>query len=136
MELWQMDVMGGIWLTDGRELKAVTGIDDHSRFCVAAGLIERASASAVCRVFRGQGSQVSGRRALDDLQAWVLRCERPISCSFSLCRRSTCVSAHGEYCAIIAEPDEYPGRGSSGDPCEGRGRRQRGCAAGSRLCIQ
>ena len=34
MELWQMDVMGGIWLTDGRELKAVTGIDDHSRFCV------------------------------------------------------------------------------------------------------
>jgi hypothetical protein len=52
MELWQMDVMGGIWLTDGRELKAVTGIDDHSRFCVAAGLVERANASAVCRVFR------------------------------------------------------------------------------------
>jgi hypothetical protein len=36
MELWQLDVMGGIWLTDGRERKAVTGIDDHSRFCVAA----------------------------------------------------------------------------------------------------
>ena len=52
MELWQMDVMGGIWLTDGRELKAVTGLDDHSGFCVAAGLIERANARAVCRVFR------------------------------------------------------------------------------------
>ena len=52
MELWQMDVMGGIWLADGHELKAVTGIDDHSRFCVAAGLVERANASAVCRVFR------------------------------------------------------------------------------------
>jgi transposase InsO family protein/ribosomal protein L35AE/L33A len=52
MELWQMDIMGGIWLTDGHELKAVTGIDDHSRFCVAAGLVERANASAVCRVFR------------------------------------------------------------------------------------
>jgi transposase InsO family protein len=52
MELWQLDVMGGIWLADGRELKAVTGIDDHSRFCVAAGLIERANATAVCRVFR------------------------------------------------------------------------------------
>ena len=52
MELWQLDVMGGIWLTDGRELKAVTGIDDHSRFCVAAGLVERANAAAVCRVFR------------------------------------------------------------------------------------
>ncbi len=51
MELWQMDVMGGIWLTDGRELKAVTGIDDHSRFCVAAGLVERANARAVCRIF-------------------------------------------------------------------------------------
>jgi hypothetical protein len=44
MELWQLDIMGGIWLTDGRELKTVTGIDDHSRFCVAAGLIERAHA--------------------------------------------------------------------------------------------
>jgi transposase InsO family protein len=47
-----MDIMGGIWLTDGHELKAVTGIDDHSRFCIAAGLVERANASAVCRVFR------------------------------------------------------------------------------------
>jgi transposase InsO family protein len=51
MELWQLDIMGGIWLVDGRELKAVTGIDDHSRFCVAAGLIERANARSVCRVF-------------------------------------------------------------------------------------
>jgi transposase InsO family protein len=51
MELWQLDVMGGIWLTDGRELKAVTGIDDHSRFCVAAGLVERANARAVGRIF-------------------------------------------------------------------------------------
>jgi transposase InsO family protein len=50
MELWQLDVMGGIWLTDGRELKAVTGIDDHSRFCVAAGLVERANARSVCRI--------------------------------------------------------------------------------------
>jgi transposase InsO family protein len=51
MQLWQLDVMGGIWLTDGRELKAVTGIDDHSRFCVMAGLVERAIARSVCRVF-------------------------------------------------------------------------------------
>jgi transposase InsO family protein len=51
MQLWQMDVMGGVWLADGRELKAVTGIDDHSRFCVAAGLVERANAHAVCRIF-------------------------------------------------------------------------------------
>src|SRR5829696_5303375 len=51
MQLWQLDVMGGIWLADGRELKAVTGIDDHSRLCVMAGLIERANARSVCRIF-------------------------------------------------------------------------------------
>ena len=51
MELWQFDVMGGIVLTDGRELKAVTGIDDHSRFCVAVGLVERATSRPVCAVF-------------------------------------------------------------------------------------
>jgi transposase len=51
MELWQMDVMGGVWLVDGTELKAVTGIDDHSRFCVAAGLVHRATSRAVCGVF-------------------------------------------------------------------------------------
>jgi hypothetical protein len=31
MELWQMDVMGGVHLSDGSEVKVVTGIDDHSR---------------------------------------------------------------------------------------------------------
>src|SRR5437764_3042797 len=31
MELWQIDVMGGVMLEDGTELKVVTGIDDHSR---------------------------------------------------------------------------------------------------------
>jgi transposase len=36
MELWQMDVMGGVLLEDGAECKVVTGIDDHSRFCVIA----------------------------------------------------------------------------------------------------
>ena len=29
----------------------VTGVDDHSRFCVAAGLVRRATARAVCEVF-------------------------------------------------------------------------------------
>ena len=48
MELWQMDVMGGVWLKDGTELKAVTGIDDHSRFCVIASLVVRATARPVC----------------------------------------------------------------------------------------
>ncbi len=51
MELWQFDVMGGIALADGGEVKAVTGIDDHSRFCVAVGLVRRASSRPVCGVF-------------------------------------------------------------------------------------
>jgi transposase InsO family protein len=51
MQLWQMDVMGGLVLADGAEAKLVTGIDDHSRFCVAAGVVQRATARAVCRVF-------------------------------------------------------------------------------------
>jgi hypothetical protein len=50
MQLWQMDVMGGVELHDGTELKVVTGIDDHSRFCVAAGLVARATSKAVCEV--------------------------------------------------------------------------------------
>ena len=50
MQLWQMDVMGGVLLEGGEELKVVTGIDDHSRFCVAAGLVRRATSKAVCEV--------------------------------------------------------------------------------------
>jgi transposase InsO family protein len=52
MQLWQMDVMGGVLLDDGTDLKVVTGVDDHSRFCVAAGLVERATARAVCEIFK------------------------------------------------------------------------------------
>lgn len=51
MELWQMDVMGGVHLGDGSEVKVLTGIDDHSRYCIAAGLMVSANARAVCRVF-------------------------------------------------------------------------------------
>jgi hypothetical protein len=29
MELWQLDVVGGIVLSDGTELKVLTGVDDH-----------------------------------------------------------------------------------------------------------
>ena len=30
MELWQMDIVGGVRLVDGSEAKIVSGIDDHS----------------------------------------------------------------------------------------------------------
>jgi transposase InsO family protein len=48
MELWQMDVMGGVHLSDGCEVKVVTGIDDHSRFVVCARVVRRATAGPVC----------------------------------------------------------------------------------------
>ena len=51
MELWQLDVMGSVLLEGGGELKAVTAIDDHSRFCLAVGLVERATSRPVCGVF-------------------------------------------------------------------------------------
>jgi transposase InsO family protein len=48
MELWQMDVVGGFELADGRRAKALTGIDDHSRYCVCAYLMLRETAPRVC----------------------------------------------------------------------------------------
>lgn len=51
MELWQMDVMGAVMLADGTELKAVTAVDDCSRYALAAGLVRRASSRPVCGVF-------------------------------------------------------------------------------------
>lgn len=51
MELWQMDVVGGLLLSDGSECKILTGIDDHSRFVVCAGVMVRATSRAVCEHF-------------------------------------------------------------------------------------
>jgi transposase InsO family protein len=51
MELWQLDVTASLFLADGRECKIVTGIDDHSRFCVIATVVPRATARAVCLAF-------------------------------------------------------------------------------------
>src|SRR5207302_4628533 len=51
MELWQMDVVGGVVLADGSECKILTGIDDHSRFVVCAGVMVRATSRAVCAHF-------------------------------------------------------------------------------------
>jgi transposase InsO family protein len=48
MELWQLDVVGGFLLADGSHAKALTGIDDHSRFCVSARLMSAERTRAVC----------------------------------------------------------------------------------------
>lgn len=48
MELWQMDIVGGVRLVEGTEAKIVSGIDDHSRFAVCARVVARATARPVC----------------------------------------------------------------------------------------
>jgi transposase InsO family protein len=78
MELWQMDVVGRIYLTDGTPISCVTGIDDHSRYCVSAYLVERATARPVCdalllaltrygapeEILTDNGKVFTGKRAL------------------------------------------------------------------------
>jgi transposase InsO family protein len=56
MQLWGVDIVEGIWLVNEatgvlREAKVVTGVDDHSRFCVMAMVTERATSRAVCYAF-------------------------------------------------------------------------------------
>jgi transposase InsO family protein len=48
MELWQMDTVGGFVLADGTRAKALTGVDDHSRFCISAHLMVRETSQRVC----------------------------------------------------------------------------------------
>lgn len=53
MQLWQLDIVGDVWLVNPatgvlRGVKVVTGVDDHSRFCVIAAVVERATGRAVC----------------------------------------------------------------------------------------
>jgi transposase InsO family protein len=51
MQLWQLDITGSVFLADASECKLISGIDDHSRFCVIAAVVRRATANAVCRAF-------------------------------------------------------------------------------------
>src|SRR5262245_12621775 len=51
MALWQLDIMGGAFLSDGTEAKIVTGLDDHSRYCVICQVVARATGRAVCLAF-------------------------------------------------------------------------------------
>jgi transposase InsO family protein len=47
-ELWQMDTVGGFLIADGSHAKALTGLDDHARFCVSARLMPRERTRPVC----------------------------------------------------------------------------------------
>ena len=76
MQLWQLDIVGGVWLVDEttgevREAKVVTGVDDHSRYCVSARVVERATGRQVCLAF-AQALLRFGipEEVLTDIQAW------------------------------------------------------------------
>src|SRR3954471_1338937 len=62
MHLWQLDLVGGIYLADGRECKMLTGIDDHSRFVVVAAVLAVPSGRAVADAFL-KAMRVYGVRA-------------------------------------------------------------------------
>jgi transposase InsO family protein len=51
MQLWQLDVTASLFLASGRECKVITGVDDHSRYCVIATVVARATGRAVCSAF-------------------------------------------------------------------------------------
>ena len=56
MQLWQLDIVYGPRLVDPvtgelREGRIVTGVDDHSRYCVIARVVERATGRAICLAF-------------------------------------------------------------------------------------
>jgi transposase InsO family protein len=51
MALWQLDLVGGIYLADGRECKMLSGIDDHSRFVVSCAVLAVPSGRAVADAF-------------------------------------------------------------------------------------
>jgi transposase InsO family protein len=79
MELWQLDVMGGVFLSGGTELKLVSGIDDHSRYCVTAQLVARATGRAVCAAFAASLARygIPGEVLTDNGKQFTGRFTRP-----------------------------------------------------------
>ncbi|MEU1301310.1 hypothetical protein ABZ443_16000 [Streptomyces shenzhenensis] len=63
MQLWQLDLMDGVFLASGRECKLVTGIDDHSRFIVITKVVAEAMTTygVPSEVLTDHGKQFTGR---------------------------------------------------------------------------
>ena len=79
MELWQLDIMGGVFLSDGTEVKLVCGLDDHSRYCVTAQLVARATGRAVCAAFAASLARygIPGEVLTDNGKQFTGRFTRP-----------------------------------------------------------
>jgi transposase InsO family protein len=48
MQLWQLDIVDCDQFVTGRQTKIITGVNDHSRKCVIASVVPRATGRAVC----------------------------------------------------------------------------------------
>ena len=66
-----MDTVGGFLLAGGSHAKALTGIDDHSRFCVSARLMPRERTRPVCDGLTMAMARFGvPEQILTDIQAW------------------------------------------------------------------
>jgi integrase-like protein len=74
-----MDVTASLFLADGRECKVITGIDDHSQFCVIATVVTRATARAVCLAFTAAMAEygIPGEVLTDNGRQFTGRFGRP-----------------------------------------------------------
>ena len=81
MELWQMDIVGGVVINDAPEAKIVSGIDDHSRFIISVSappesrrcwgvspeLSRRWVAGVIPQWWGGDGRRLKGVRVVGSL---------------------------------------------------------------------
>ena len=74
MQLWQLDVTASAFLADGTEVKIVTGIDDHSRYCVIAKAVHAGHRPAgLPGLHRGHDRLRGARGGLDRQRHGVYR---------------------------------------------------------------
>ena len=66
MELWQMDITGGVRLADGTHPSIMTGIDDHSRLCVCAFVVAGRDRETDLRCAQSGDAHLWGARSSPD----------------------------------------------------------------------
>ena len=101
MQLWQMDIVSGVPLADGRSAKLVTGVDDHSRFIVISAVVMIPTGRAVCEAFAAAMRRygVPGEVLTDNGRQFTGRHTRPqpVEVLFErVCRENGIVLRHGK----------------------------------------
>jgi transposase InsO family protein len=145
MQLWGIDIVGGVQLVDTRtgevrEAKLVTGVDDHSRFCVMAAVVERATSRAVCLAFARALARFGGPEQVitDNGKQLTDRLGKGGEVLFDrICRRKGI--SHLLTAPALREPEreggKIPRHGPPGLPHRRRSVRQRRRGAGGGRCL-